>query len=81
MNVPSGNDQRRDVKKIPGDKSGKIPRGPGPGVGRSLMGQESEVGKFHKGIKKKIRKNPPEDFRQGEFPMKEMSLVRDSMQE
>jgi hypothetical protein len=57
MNVPSGNDQRRDVKKIPGiyirgDESGKNPRGPGSGVGRSLHWTVIGSRKIPPGIKK-----------------------------
>jgi hypothetical protein len=47
-------------------------------LGRSHRGQESEVNSTRN---KKNEENPPEDFRQCEFPMKLMLVVRDSLLE
>ncbi len=63
-----------------GQESRKIPRGPESGVRDEPKGEGIGSRKILPGIKR-IRKNHPEDFRQGEFPMKEMSAVRDSLQE
>ncbi len=64
-----------------GQEPGKIPKGAGiRSWGRSLQGTGFGSRKIPPGIKR-TRKNSPEDFRQGEFSMKEMSVVRDSLQE
>jgi hypothetical protein len=53
----------------------KFPRGArDQELGMSLQGTGFGSRKIPRRIKR-IRKNPPEDFRQGEFPMKEMSVV------
>jgi hypothetical protein len=62
----------RSQEKFPGYRDQEL--------GKSLQGTGFGSRKIPPGIKR-IRKNSTEDFRQGEFSMKDMSVVRDSLQE